>query len=497
MNFLRVTTITIGIKRKHNGMNIDFKKIKRAHAIGIGGIGVSALAKYLALHGAEVSGSDSFDSEIVREAAAAGVKIFLGHKPENISKDIDFVFYSDAVPEDNAERAAARELGIAEISYAKLLGELSKTKQTIAISGTNGKSTTTAMVGLILERAGYDPTVIVGSKVPGFKYGNLRIGSSDWLVVEADEYRAHLLDLFPAHAIITNIEEDHLDYYRDLGHIKETFREFAKKLDIEGNLVINNDDPASAEIEGKRTAGAGFDAQKVSFGIKSPADYVAKNISVSAGEQSFEVWRNFNGEENLGRIVLRVPGRFNLMNALGATALCLSLGISFETIQEVLSDFQGIWRRFERVGTLPGSWMDGNAPIIISDYAHHPTAVSGTISAAREFYPGKRIVAVFQPHQHNRTKKLFDGFVHSFAGADMLILPEIYDVPGREESEDQDVSSKDLVAAVKEKGLVPDARYGGSLEETESLVRAVARAGDVILIMGAGTIDKVARQLCK
>ncbi len=476
---------------------MDFSEIKRVHAIGIGGIGVSALAKYLALTGVEVSGSDSFDSEIVREMENLGTKVFIGHNRKNVPTDANLVFFSDAVPENNPERVRARELGIAEISYAKLLGELSKTKQTIAVSGTNGKSTTTAMVGLILERAGYDPAVIVGSKVPGWKYGNLRMGESDWLVVEADEYRAHLLDLFPSHAIITNIEEDHLDYYRDLGHIKETFGEFAKKLDMEGNLVINNDDPACGELLALRSADTGFDAQKVSFGVSETADYIAKNISIKAGEQSFDVWRNFCGAECMGRIVLAVPGRFNLMNALGATALCLSLGMSFETIQESLSDFLGIWRRFERAGVLPGSWMEDNAPIIVSDYAHHPTSVAGTIKAAREFYPNKKLVVVFQPHQHNRTKKLFNDFAQSFAGADVLILSEIYDVPGREEDKDQDISSKDLVAAVKEKGLVPDCRYGGGLEETEKIIRAIAQAGDIILIMGAGTIDKVARQLCK
>lgn len=474
---------------------MDLEKLKKIHAIGVGGIGVSALAKYFALSGVRVSGSDSFESEVARQCLELGIKISFGHKAENILKDLDFVFYSDAVPEGNPERLAARALGIPEISYAALLGELSKTKTTIAISGTNGKSTTTAMVGLILERAGYDPTVIVGSKVPGFKYGNLRVGKSEWLVVEADEYRAHLLELTPAHALITNIEEDHLDYYKDLNHIKETFFKFSNQVDNEGNLIINADDPASIEVAEKRLGKEGFDAQKVSFGISSPADYLAKNVAVRAGEQGFDLRRNLFGEENMGKIVLAVPGRFNLMNALGAAALCLSLGVSFETIKTALADFKGIWRRFERVGILRGKWLGEDAPIIISDYAHHPTAVAGTLQAAREFYPGKRIVAVFQPHQHNRTKKLFDTFVASFAGADVLILPEIYDVPGREESEDQDVSSKDLIAAVREKGLVPDARYGGGLEEAEALVREISQAGDIILIMGAGDIDKVARRL--
>lgn len=478
---------------------MDLHKIKKTHAIGIGGIGVSALAKYFALRGVEVSGSDSHDSEIVHEVAGVGIKIFLGHRTENVPSGADFVFYSDAVSEDNPERVAAREFGILEISYAQLLGELSKTKKTIAISGTNGKSTTTTMIGLILARAGWDPTVVVGSKVPGFKYGNLRLGKSDWLVVEADEYRAHLLELSPNHAIITNIEEDHLDYYRDLQHIKETFFQFIKKIDQDGALMINVDDPVSFEVASWREAEiGGVDASRITYGMNLPANYLAKNVKIGFGRQIFDILRTEFHDDISSGVELLVPGRFNVMNALSAAAFCLSLGISFETIKETLAEFKGIWRRFEIVGKIKSKdWPDENAPVVISDYGHHPTAVAGTLQAAREFYPRRRLVLVFQPHQHNRTKKLFDQFVQSFAGADVLILPEIYDVPGREESEDQNVSSKDLLAAVKEKGLAPDARYGGNLEETEALVRSIAQAGDVILIMGAGDIDKVARQLCQ
>lgn len=477
---------------------MDLNKIKKIHAIGIGGIGVSALAKYFALRGVEVSGSDVVDSEIFREVEDVGVKIFLGHRAENVPRRADFVFFSDAVPEDNLERVRARELGILEISYAQLLGELSKIKKTIAISGTNGKSTTTAMIGLILARAGWDPTVVVGSKVPGFKYGNLRLGKSDWLVVEADEYRAHLLELSPNHAIITNIEEDHLDYYRDLEHVKETFFQFIKKIDQDGTLMINADDPASFEVASWREAEVGVDASRITYGMNLPANYLAKNVKIGFGRQIFDILRTEFHDDISSGVELLVPGRFNVMNALSATAFCLSLGINFETIKETLAEFKGIWRRFEIVGKIKSKiWPDENAPVIISDYGHHPTAVAGTLQAAREFYPGRRIALVFQPHQHNRTKKLFDSFVQSFAGADVLILSEIYDVPGREESEDQNVSSKDLLAAVKEKGLVSDIRYGGNLEETEALVSSIAQAGDVILIMGAGTIDKVARKLCQ
>lgn len=484
--------------RDYSFMALDINSIKKIHAIGIGGIGVSALAKYFVLRGTKVTGSDSFDSEIVREAARDGVKTCIGHQASNVPADADLVLYSDAIPENNPERMRAKELGLLELSYAGLLGELSKTKKTIGIAGTNGKSSTTAMVGLILERAGFDPTVIVGSKVPGWEHGNLRAGASDWLVVEADEYRAHLLELVPEHAIITNIEEDHLDYYRDLSHIKETFFQFAKKISAEGNLVINNDDPASVEVESLRLKEDGFDTARVTFGIDLPSDYMAKNLRALEGRQEFELLRTVYHEEILGNITLQIPGKFNVMNALSAASLATSLGIDFKTVQETLTDFHGIWRRFEKVGKLEvGSWKLGEAPVVISDYAHHPTSVAGTILASREFYPGRRLVVVFQPHQHNRTKKLFSDFVNSLAGADVLILPEIYDVPGREEVEDQNISSLDLVNEIKKRGLVPDCRHGGNLEETEKIVRSIAQAGDIILIMGAGDIDKVARILVK
>jgi len=465
---------------------MNLQDAKFLHIIGIGGIGVSAVAKLLFHEGKEVSGSDLIGGEIAEECRALGILVMTGHRAENIPPSCDLVIYSDAVPEENPERRAAAERGISEMSYAEALGELSRRKRTIAVSGTNGKSTTTAMLGLMLEAAGFDPTVIVGSKVKTFPYGNLRVGKGDWLVVEGDEHRAHMLHLHPEMIVLTNVEEDHLDYYRDLAHIKDTFGEYISKLSLEGALVWNADDAACEDLAERSGA-----ARTVSYGLEASADYMARRITVAAGKQEFDIMQGGAHEELLGSVSLQIPGQFNVANALAAASAALALGVPFETVQKALAEFPGIWRRFERLGERHGA-------VIVSDYAHHPTSVRGTIVAAREFYPERSIVAVFQPHQHNRTKKLFKDFVQAFAGADVVIISDIYEVPGREEIEDRDVSSHDLVAAIqKTRRKSEEVVYGGGLEETKSLARALLAPDTLVLIMGAGDIYTIARELLK
>lgn len=456
------------------------------HIIGIGGIGVSAVAKLLFHEGKEVSGSDIAGGESAEECKELGMFVMMGHHAENIPPECDLVIYSDAVPPENPERRGAEARGIPQMSYAEALGELSRRKRTIAVSGTNGKSTTTAMLGLMLEAAGFDPTVIVGSKVKSFPYGNLRVGAGEWLVVEGDEHRAHMLHLHPEMIVLTNVEEDHLDYYRDLAHIKDTFDEYIRKLSLEGALVWNADDPSSTDIAERASP-----ARSISYALEASADYMARRITVAAGKQEFDLLRTVAHEELLGRASLQIPGRFNVANALAAASAALALGIPLETVAKTLAGFSGIWRRFEHLGERDGA-------IIISDYAHHPTSVRGTIAAAREFYPGRRIVAVFQPHQRNRTKKLFEDFVRAFAGADAVVISDIYEVPGREELEDRDISSRDLVAAIqKERRKPEEVIYSGGLEETKSLVRKLLAPNTLALIMGAGDIYTIARKLLK
>ncbi|MBU4332134.1 UDP-N-acetylmuramate--L-alanine ligase [Patescibacteria group bacterium] len=454
----------------------DYKKI---HCIGIGGIHVSALAKLLLSQGAEVSGSDLVKSKITEELQGTGADIIIGHDDAKLrkicetcenAKDI-LVIYSDAVPEDDLERMAAKKLGIPQMSSYEFIGELSKDYYTIAVSGTNGKSTTTAMLGLILEAAGMDPTVIVGTKVKEWK-GNIRIGKSKprtrtssvrgkYLVTEADEYKAHMLKLNPKMIVLTNIEADHLDFYKDLDDIVKHFKEYVAGLPRDGVLIYNRDDVQITRL----------------------LDYsITKNVSF--------------GVEDVSSLKLQVPGEFNKYNAAGAASAAKELGISNEIIKKSLENFKGTWRRFERVGECRGA-------LVISDYAHHPTAVAGTIKATREFYPGRRLIAVFQPHQHNRTRKLFDDFVSVLAKskADVIIVSEIYDVAGRTSDKDKKVSSKELAQETRNKKqeIKDDANvlYAKDLKETRSMILHYIKPEDVVLVMGAGDIDQVARKLVK
>jgi UDP-N-acetylmuramate--alanine ligase len=454
-----------------------FEGVASVHFVGIGGIGVSALAKFFVRRGCRVSGSDITPSSITEELSALRVTIKLGHAVEHLPESLDLLVYSPAVPEGNVERAAARERGIRELSYPEALGELSRGYSTIAVCGTNGKSTTTAMLGLILVEAGYDPTIIVGAKVPAFPDGNFRMGKGRFLVVEACEYREHFFQLSPEMIVVTNIEEDHLDYFRDLAHIRDAFQKFVGKLQGTGMVVWNANDAESRRLE----LGRG-----VSYGFETVAEYIARGRRMEKDRQTCDVFRADGLEERLGELSLHVPGQFNLMNALAAGAAASELGIPFETIRRVLENFRGVWRRFEHLGVWKGADL-------FSDYGHHPTAIAATLSAAREFFPSRRLVLCFQPHQHARTKTLFAGFVEAVAGADVLILPEIYEVAGRDES--HDVSSRDLVEAVNRAHPGKDAQYARDLAHAESMLRDLVEPGDVLLLQGAGDIDELARRL--
>ncbi len=460
---------------------MNIREANNIHCIGAGGIGLSALAKYLVAQGKRVSGSDLAESEITSELSEHGVQMDYGQTGP-IPEGVELVIYSEAARFENPERASARAMAIPEISYAEALGEISREKRTIAVSGSNGKSTTTAMIGLILEAAGYDPTVIVGSKVPGFPLGNLRIGEGEWLVVEADDYHAHLLHLRPEAIAITNIEEEHLDYFGDLDHIIRTFQAFVDSLPEDGTLVINADDEVS------------FDDLRahpntVAYGIDEPADYNAEGLKTESGKQSFSLVRGAT-RELISEISLNVPGRFNVSNALAASSLALSIGVPIAVIREALGDFRGIWRRFEQLG-------DWNGATVISDYGHHPTAVRCTIDAAREFFPGRRLVLVFQPHQRHRTRSLMAGFASAFDGVDKLILSDIYDVAGRESASDGEVTSAMLASAIEARPESPRPLLGGDLRHTEDMVRSNILPGDVLVVMGAGNIDSLARNIIR
>ena len=456
---------------------MKLNKVKKVHFTGIGGIGVSAIARIMLKQGIIVTGSDLNSSMVTDDLIKQGAKITLEQVADNIGKDIDLVVYSPAVPEDNPERVAAEKLGIIQKSYPEILGELmADKKHGIAVSGTNGKTTTTAILGLILEQAKLDPTVIVGSNVKCWE-GNARLGQSEYMVAEGCEWQAHMLHMNPWAIVLTNIEEDHLDYFRDLDHIIDTFQKYINKLPKDGVLVINNDDQVSREILKKTSC------KIITYGINHEAEVMAKNIKIKQGEQQFDLVAQ---GKDLARITLQVPGVFNIANCLAAAAVALHLGVNKNVIQEAIGQFQGTWRRFERVGEV-------NGVPIISDYAHHPTAIKGTLTAAKEFYPEKRIFTVFQPHQHNRTKRLFKQFIESFDQADLLIISEIFDVTGREADHDQDISSQDLVEEIKKKNK--QVWYAKDLDETKKLILDMIKPGDLLLILGAGDVYKVTEQL--
>lgn len=469
---------------------MNLEAVKNIHFVGIGGIGISAVAKFLALQGKKVSGSDVAESEVLDELRELGILIFVGHKEDNLPENADFVVYSSAVPDSNPEREKAKRKNIPQLSYFEFLGEMSRGKKTIAVSGTHGKSTTTAMLGLMLEAADFDPTVIVGSKVNDFPYKNLRFGKSEWLVVEACEHFKNFLHLHPQYLIINNIELNHTDCYKDLDDVENAFLNLAQKIPPGGIVLLNNDNRGAAEVY-KKINLIPHNVKLERFGISKDKDieWSAGDISSSEGGQRFKINKN---NQSIGEFALRVPGRFNIYNALAAGALAMELGAPSGVVKKVLAEFNGIWRRFEKVGERDGA-------VIISDYGHHPTAIKETIKAARDFYPLRRIVLVFQPHQHNRTKNLFNDFVDALAEPDLLILSEIFDVAGREETEDKSVNSYELIKAMREKypAKTENLIFGGNLEKTTQEILKNAQPNDLIIIMGAGDIYTIIPKIVK
>jgi UDP-N-acetylmuramate--alanine ligase len=464
---------------------MDLSSIRKIHLIGVGGIGISAIAKLLLKQNKIVTGSDIVETEIIKDLKNNGLLFYKKHSKKNLAPDTDLVIYSKAVRESNIERKKAKELNILQLSYPEFLGEISKNKFTIAVSGTNGKSTTTAILGLILEKAGFDPLVIVGSKVLEWN-SNLRLPEkeSKIFLVEACEWQANFLNLFPNIIILTNLEEDHLDYYKDINHLIKTFQTYVEKLPKNGLLILNSDDDNLKKIKPK--------CKVVFYGIKNKADVEAKNIKIKNRYQEFSL---FYKSKFITKIRLNLIGLFNVYNALAAIACALSLKVNPYFIKKVLKDFYGIWRRFQIVKPI-----FKNVPnvIYVSDYAHHPTAIKETIKGALDFYPNRRILVVFQPHHQNRTKKLFNQFVESFDLADLVIVSEIYKVFGREDKRDFDISSKDLVKAIlkrikmNKKIRLKKVFYAKNLKEVKKKLKKIVQPKDLVLIMGAGDIYKLA-----
>jgi len=455
---------------------MDFLDAKRVHVIGIGGIGVSGLSKILAHRGVVVSGSDASASLITEEFVARGHAVTIGHSADNVGEDVEAIVYSSAIPETNVERAIADERGIPQFSYSVALGALTKKYRTIAVSGTHGKSTTTSMLATILIAAGLEPLVLVGTRVPNFKDGNVYLGGGDIFVVEACEHEAQMMNLSPERMVITNLEPDHLDYYGTFENLSETFEKYVGQI-APDHCVVNGDEMSVMNLF--------RGAKPVTFGF-TPAD--AQCVERHSGDGIQYATVKFS-DGKTAEMKLRIPGAFNVMNALAATTMAMQFGVSFETAFDALYNFPGSWRRFERVGHLNG------APVI-SDYGHHPTAIRETVKAAREFFPGKRIILAFQPHQHHRTKALYGDFIEALAEPDALILNEVYHVEGREEAKDAATTSAGLMTDVSARRGDKSHWYAQSLEEVTQLIHKHALPDDVILVMGAGDIYKIAHDVC-
>ena len=453
---------------------MNFQQVQSIYCIGIGGAGMSGLARMANQLGKTVSGSDLQDSSTVQQLRQEGITVHTPQQAENVPLEYDLYVYSDAVTVDNPERAVLLEHGLEQkaMSYFTAVGELMQVYQNrIAVSGTHGKTTTTAMLGLVMEEAAYDPSVIVGSPVKSWR-SNVRVGEDQtWFAVEACEYNAHMLELHPTAIILNNIEEDHLDYYNNLDHIVLTFQKYINHMPNSGVLIVNADDAEAAEI--------GFDGEVVTFGIDNEADVQATNVNTAAEQQQFTV----DGYT----FRLKVPARYNVYNALGVVAYAKYLKIDNDTIQAGLDKFTGTNRRFEYMGKYKGA-------DVVSDYAHHPTAIEGLLSATKEWYPNRRVIIVFQPHQHNRTKNLFNGFAQAFDNSELTIVQKIFDVAGREHDADQAVSSKQLVAAIEEvTGRLTI--YSDGAEHTKKLLAEHVEKNDVVLIVGAGDIHAIAEEL--
>ena len=435
----------------------------KVHFIGIGGIGVSALAQYYLAKEWQVSGSDLSSTEITEMLENKGAEIFIGlHNKENISQDLDLVIHSPAVEKDNPEMKQAELSGLKILSYPEALGALSKNYFTIAVSGAHGKSTTASMISLILLKAGIDPTAILGTKLKEFGNSNFRLGSSDILVIEADEYKGSFLNYYPNIIVLTNIEEEHLDYYGKLENILEAFRDYVLHLPVDGVLIYNKDDKNIAKLE----------FENESF----------KKVSFSKNDKEIEEIRK----------LLQVPGLHNAVNALAAFRAARALGIKEKEISSAISEYQGAWRRFE----IKNISLNGKDIILVSDYAHHPTEITATLKATREKWENKKIWAIFQPHQEQRTYFLFDKIVESFSNSsvDKIILTPIYDVAGRENKNIKGrVSSEKLCQAITEKGK--SALYLEDFDKARKFLADNLEQDDILLIMGAGDIYDLDKML--
>jgi UDP-N-acetylmuramate--alanine ligase len=452
------------------------KGIKKIHFVGIGGAGMSPLARILCELGYEVTGSDREETGIITALRKLGATIWLGgQKGENV-RGADAIVVSSAIPHDNPEVLAARDLGITRLHRSDINAALVNEYKGIAVAGAHGKTTTTSMLGVVLEKAGIDPTIIVGGEVPDLGT-NAKLGKvGGWLVSEADESDGTFLKLHPHIAVVTNVEDDHMDHYGTMENIIKAFTQFIENTkEADGFAVLCFENKNLREIIQKK-----IDRGFLSYAIDAPADYQAKNLAHGGKGISFDV---YHGEEKLGHVDLNIPGRHNVLDAMACIVTGLSLGVPFEKIAAGLAAFHGAKRRFQTKGKIGGVW-------VVDDYAHHPTEIAATLKAAKEMKPA-RLICVFQPHRYSRTQLLHEEFGKAFVSADQLILTDVYGageapIPGISGETIKDEVEKQTGAAVT---------YIPEKEKLAGRLREIVRPGDLVITMGAGDIFRTGEAL--
>jgi UDP-N-acetylmuramate--alanine ligase len=452
-----------------------FRRFQHIHFIGIGGIGMSGIAEVLANLGFRVSGSDLKKSDVTARLEKLGVEINEGHAAENVG-DAHVVVRSTAVRDDNPEILEARRRSIPVIPRAEMLAELMRMKpHTVAVAGSHGKTTTTSMVATVLGAAGLDPTFVIGGIVRTYR-SNARLGKSDLMVVEADESDRSFLMLTPTIAVVTNIDREHMDYYHDMEDVRKCFADFVNKVPFYGAAVLCLDDPHVQAVIPR------VERRRVTYGLSAQADISAHEIVYDHSfGSSFVVWR---GIDVLGSVTLRVPGKHNVYNSLAAIAVGLELEVPFDKIAHALSEFAGTDRRFQFKGEEGGV-------TVVDDYAHHPTEVKATLSAARIGAPNRRIVVLFQPHRYTRTHDLMDEFASAFNNADILLVTDIY---AASETPIDGVNADVLTDRIKSYGH-KQAIYIGALENAPQLLHDYVREGDLVITLGAGSVHRAGDQL--
>jgi UDP-N-acetylmuramate--alanine ligase len=451
---------------------ISLNKKRNVHFIGIGGVGMSGLAEFLSAVGYSVSGSDRQASSITSRLETLGIKIQYHHDPELI-KSTDIAVFSSAIRPENAERLYCVEYKVPLMRRAEMLGELMRMKFSIGIAGTHGKTTTTSLIGHIMHDAGWNPTVIVGGILNHYDT-NAIVGKGDVLVAEADEFDRSFLKMFPSLAVVTNIEEDHLDCYADINDITSAFMQFCNLVPFYGTLVACIDEPQVNVLL------ATYQKPVISYGLTDKADYTAKNIRFEPAKTTYEAVRY---GENLGKVTLTIPGIHNVKNSLAACAVAMELGVSFPVIVTSLRGFGGVKRRFEIIG------KEKNITVV-DDYAHHPSEIRATIAGAKAA-GYNRVIAVFQPHLYTRTRDFMDDFVTQLSVADVLYVTSIYKsreepIPG--------INGSSIIEKAKMAGHT-NAHYIEDKNTLPKILKDIVLPGDAVLVMGAGNINEICPEL--